>query len=88
MDARRGQLYNAVFAFNGVMLTRITPDRAIAASELESELQAFDAPVVRRLESDAWGVILAAEHAADAEPTPVYLRPSQAERELLEKRHD
>ncbi len=30
MDARRSQVYNAVFAAEGGQLTRLTPDRAIA----------------------------------------------------------
>ena len=39
MDARRSQVYNAVFAAKGGQLTRLTPDRAIALSQLAEELQ-------------------------------------------------
>ena len=39
MDARRNQVYNAVFAAEGGQLTRLTPDRAIALSQLAEELQ-------------------------------------------------
>ena len=39
MDARRSQVYNAVFAAEGGQLTRLTPDRAIALSQLAEELQ-------------------------------------------------
>ena len=38
MNARRGQLYNALFRVEGGRALRITPDRAIAATELEKEL--------------------------------------------------
>lgn len=38
MDARRGQLYNALFEMSDGVLTRITPDRVITAEELASEL--------------------------------------------------
>ncbi len=41
MDARRGQLYNALFK-NG---QRLSEDRCIMADELEKELSALDAPV-------------------------------------------
>ena len=39
MDGRRNQVYNAVFAAEGGQLTRLTPDRAIALSQLAEELQ-------------------------------------------------
>ena len=39
MDARRSQVYNAVFAAEGGQLARLTPDRAIALSQLAEELQ-------------------------------------------------
>jgi len=39
MDARRQQVYNAVFSCEGGVLTRMTPDRAISAAELEEELK-------------------------------------------------
>ncbi len=37
MDARRGQIYNARFVFDGGELHRLTEDRAIALDELVSE---------------------------------------------------
>lgn len=37
MDARRGEIYNALFTSKGDTLTRLTPDRAIPISELVSE---------------------------------------------------
>ena len=39
MDARRGQIYNAVFSAEGGVLTRLTPDRAISLAELAEELR-------------------------------------------------
>lgn len=38
MDARRSQFYNALFSVKGGKPVRITPDRAISAEELETEL--------------------------------------------------
>jgi len=39
MDARRQQVYNAVFEADGGRLTRLTPDRAIGLAELGEELK-------------------------------------------------
>ena len=39
MDARRNQVYNAVFSAHGGTLDRLTPDRAIGLPELASELK-------------------------------------------------
>lgn len=39
MDARRSQIYNAVFHCQGGVLTRITPDRAVALEQLCSEIK-------------------------------------------------
>lgn len=39
MDARREQVYNALFSFDGERLTQLTPDRAISLEELELELR-------------------------------------------------
>ncbi len=44
MNARRGQVYNALFHADGMQLTRLCPDRALAATELESELAARGEP--------------------------------------------
>ncbi len=41
MDARRGQVYNAIFRSNGETSERLTPDRAISAGELAEELRKF-----------------------------------------------
>ena len=44
MDARRGQVYNALFTVEGGEPVRLTPDRAISIPELESELVACQEP--------------------------------------------
>ena len=45
MDARRAQVYNALFYVNHGVLTRITPDRAISLEALGQELQRYDVPI-------------------------------------------
>lgn len=42
MDARRSQLYNALFLSDGKMLTRLTEDRLISAEDLDHELKSYD----------------------------------------------
>ena len=44
MDARRGQVYNALFTVEGGRPVRLTPDRAISVGELQSELIARQEP--------------------------------------------
>lgn len=115
MDARRSQVYNALFLAHDGVLTRQCPDRAIGLAELAEEIKNRPEPksVVgdgaglcynHLLEQDipcrmappqlvmqnAVGVALAAEEMAAAgqvttarDLVPVYLRLSQAERELL-----
>ena len=39
MDARRKQVYNALFQADGERLTRLSPDRAISLEELGDELK-------------------------------------------------
>lgn len=45
MDARRNQLYNALFEMHGDTLVRLTKDRLIDAGELARELDAMDKAV-------------------------------------------
>lgn len=45
MDARRSQVYNALFLSENGHLTRISEDRAISLSDLGQELQSLDGPV-------------------------------------------
>ena len=45
MDARRNQVYNALFYVNRGTIERVKEDRAIALSELKEELKALPEPV-------------------------------------------
>ena len=45
MDARRKQVYNAIFLAEGGALTRITGDRALSLEELQTELEHIDGPI-------------------------------------------
>ena len=45
MDARRSQLYNALFRSENGVVTRLTPDRTIPATELASELSSYSEPI-------------------------------------------
>ena len=45
LDARRGQLYNAIFRVKDGKVERMTPDRVILADELAAELRELALPV-------------------------------------------
>ncbi len=115
MNARRSQVYNALFKCENGTITRLCPDRALAISELDEELagkneniylsgdgyeitekgfkntQIAYVPVRQRYQS-AYSVAQialkkyeAGEYADDATLVPIYLRPSQAERERQDR---
>jgi tRNA threonylcarbamoyladenosine biosynthesis protein TsaB len=46
MDARRKQVYNALFLAEGETLCRLTPDRAISLEELGEELKIYQKPKI------------------------------------------
>jgi len=46
MDARRQQVYNAIFAVGGGDMQRIAPDRAIALEELAEEVKHLENPKI------------------------------------------
>ena len=46
MDARRNQIYNALFEAKNGALTRLTPDRAIGLDELSEELRGDSRPKI------------------------------------------
>lgn len=88
MNARRKQVYTALFRASNGTLERIFPDEAIAIAELDEKLKAFDEPV--RLVGDGYDVtleLLTHPHI----PTPHRLRAqsaysvAQVARELLAK---
>ena len=45
MDARRAQVYNALFYVNHGAISRVTPDRAISLTDLGAELKNLSEPV-------------------------------------------
>ena len=45
MDARRNQVYNALFLVDNGKLERVTEDRAIALADLKEELEHIDGPI-------------------------------------------
>jgi len=115
MNARRNQVYNALFECSNGVITRLCPDRALSIEELDEELADYDKPVYlcgdgysitekgfkltkiqfvperQRIQS-GYSVACCAlekyrsgEALTDAELVPIYLRPSQAERERNER---
>ena len=115
MNARRNQVYNALFESDGLNIKRLCPDRALSIEELDEELCMLDKPIFlcgdgysitergfkktrigfvperSRLQS-AYSVACCAlekyklgEVLTDAQIVPIYLRPSQAERERNER---
>ncbi|MBE6583681.1 MAG: tRNA (adenosine(37)-N6)-threonylcarbamoyltransferase complex dimerization subunit type 1 TsaB [Ruminococcaceae bacterium] len=115
MNARRNQVYNALFESKDGIISRLCPDRAISIEELDNELNDNTLPVYlcgdgyditvkaskktryqyvfeRSRHQSAYSVALCAiekyergETLGDKELVPIYLRPSQAERERLER---
>ena len=72
MDARRSQVYNAIFRMEKGNLTRLTEDRAIALVDLKKELKIFEESVFlvgdgsnlcyNTLQEDLKNLVLPAEH--------------------------
>ncbi len=46
MDARRNQVYNALFTAENGTITRLTPDRAVSLTDLAQEVKAIPGPKV------------------------------------------
>lgn len=68
MDARRGQLYNALFTFENGGLKRLTEDRIITADELRNELCGRGVRV--RLTGDGYKIAKTALSDVDCPETP------------------
>ena len=101
MDARRSQVYNALFYVNRGEITRIREDRAIALADLGEEIKSLEEPVFlvgdgsvlcyNTLKETVPTLVLPPEHrmhqraSGVAILSPNYLRLSQAERERLER---
>ena len=67
MNARRAQVYNALFACKDGVLTRLCPDRAISIAELDEQLCIMDQPVY--LVGDGYDITL--ENLAKTKVLPV-----------------
>ena len=115
MNARRSQVYNALFECENGNLTRLCLDRALSISELDEELANESRPIYlsgdgyditangfkntkisfvpeRQRYQSAYSVAQialrkhnAGEYVDDTALVPIYLRPSQAERERQER---
>ena len=72
MDARRNQVYNALFRINGGTVERLTDDRAIALADLKTELEHLEGPIFlvgdgatlthKTLSPEISGLVLPPEH--------------------------
>lgn len=115
MNARRSQVYTALFRSDGEKLTRLMEDSAMSIEELDNLLAEYGEPV--RFCGDGYGITVGVLKKTSFLPVPdrlrhqsaysvacvanrqfadnkcvtdkqfkvTYLRPSQAERELMEK---
>ena len=88
MDARRNQVYNAIFLAENGKLTRISEDRAIALAELKQELEHIDGPIYlvgdgaalahKTLSADIPKLILPPEHRRQQRASGVALAALEA----------
>ena len=82
MDARRAQVYNALFTVKNGEISRISEDRAISIADLSAELQNIQGPIylvgdgaelVKRTLTELPNLILPAEHRRHQRATGVGL---------------
>ena len=88
MDARRSQVYNALFRSNGGALERVSEDRAIALEELKTNLEHIDGPIYlvgdgamlthRTLSGQIENLILPPEHRLQQRASGVALAAAEA----------
>ena len=80
MDARRGQVYNALFRAEGGKLVRLCEDRALSVRELLNELAAAYAGEVIRFVGDGYDAVReeADKTGFPYQPTPLALRAQSA----------
>lgn len=74
MNARRSQVYNALFRVTPDGLVRLTEDRAIAIADLEAELRAMDAAATFPVHLVGDGVTVTLANASD----PAFFRAAPA----------
>ena len=88
MDARRNQVYNAIFLAENGKLTRLCEDRAIALADLKLELEHIDGPIYlmgdgaalahKTLSADIPELILPPEHRVHQRASGVVLAALEA----------
>lgn len=76
MNARRGQVYNALFRITGGKLTRLCDDRAISIAELEEELLSYSLPIY--LSGDGYDITQQSMSRLSPAQTPELLRYQNA----------
>lgn len=76
MNARRSQVYTALFRSDGATMTRLLPDSALSIEELDSLLAAYGEPVA--FAGDGYGITLSALRRTEARPVPERLRHQSA----------
>ncbi len=93
MDARRNQVYNALFLAEEGKLRRLCPDRAISLSDLEEEIKKLEKPIFlvgdgsilcyNALKEGVPSLILPPEHRMHQKAEGVALAAEQAIRDRL-----
>lgn len=88
MDARRNQVYNALFLVDNGKLERFSEDRAISLAELKEELEHIDGPIYlvgdgagltyRTLSGEVENLILPPEHRVQQRASGVALAALEA----------
>ncbi|MBQ8140380.1 MAG: tRNA (adenosine(37)-N6)-threonylcarbamoyltransferase complex dimerization subunit type 1 TsaB [Clostridia bacterium] len=76
MNARRSQVYTAIFRSDGKALERLTEDTAAAISELDSMLEKYNEPV--RFCGDGYDITVSEIKHCRFIPVPERLRPQSA----------
>lgn len=78
MDARRQQIYNAIFAADRGELRRLCPDRAISLAETAEELRSVSGPIT--VVGDGWKLCadFLTEEGIACEAAPAHLRLQSA----------
>ncbi len=72
MNARRAQVYNALFSCENGVLTRLCPDRAISIADLDAELAEMQQPVY--LVGDGYDITIEGFEKTAVLPVPEELR--------------
>ena len=78
MDARRGQIYNALFRGEGDRLERLCPDRAVSLEELGEELKNFSESKIVVGDGAQLCYNTLREQISDLALAPVHLRAQSA----------